>query len=153
MITRSKDLFASLEKNRVKYVVIGGVAAILHGVPRMTGDVDLLIEPSIENAERVLQVLADLGYDTASLVDPSGLVQVKYLIFENGIKIDIMLDIPGLDFETAWANKVEMFAGEQSFWVVSKADLIDAKRAAGRERDLNDVEALTNTNDSNPVPQ
>ena len=143
MITRSKDLFASLEKNKVKYVVIGGVAAIFHGVPRMTGDIDLLVEATVENAKRVLLVLEELGYDTASLVDPNGLVQVKYLIFENGIKIDIMLDIPGLDFEQAWANKVQMSAGDQQFWVVSKDDLLDAKRAAGRERDLADVEALT----------
>lgn len=145
MITRSKDLFASLEKNKIKYVVIGGVAAILHGVPRMTGDIDLLVEATVENAERILLVLEELGYDTAPLVDPHGLIQSKYLIFENGIKIDIMLDIPGLDFEQAWANKVQMHAGTQQFWVVSKEDLLDAKRAAGRERDLADVAALTAT--------
>jgi len=70
MITRSKALFARLEKNRVKYVIIGGVAAILHGVPRMTGDIDIFIEPGPENARRMLNALGDLGYETSELVTP-----------------------------------------------------------------------------------
>ena len=93
MIARSKALFACLEKNKVKYVVIGGVAAILHGVPRMTGDIDLLIEASLENARCMLQTLQDLGYDTADLVTPEGLAAVKLLMFETGIKIDVMRHI------------------------------------------------------------
>ncbi len=105
MITRSKALFAALEKNKVKYVIIGGVAAILHGVPRMTGDIDIFIDTSRDNALCMLNTLADLGYETTELVTPDGLVAVKFLIFENGIKIDVMLDITGLDFATAWANR------------------------------------------------
>lgn len=145
MIARSKALFISLEKHQVKYVVIGGVAAILHGVPRMTGDIDLLIEATVENARRMLAVLQDLGYDTADLVDPEGLGQVKYLMFENGIKIDVMLQIPGLDFATAWVNKVTMYTGRQPFYVLAKSDLITAKYAAGRERDLEDAAVLQAT--------
>ncbi len=142
MIARSKALFASLEKYEVKYVVIGGVAAILHGVPRMTGDIDLLIEATVENSKRVLAVLDNLGYATAKLVDPIGMTQVKLLMFENGIKVDVMLQIPGLDFTTAWANKLTLYAGEQPFYVLSKNDLIAAKRASARQRDLEDVDAL-----------
>ena len=145
MIARSKALFTFLEKHGVKYVVIGGIAAILHGVPRMTGDIDLLIEPTVENAKRMLAVLKDLGYDTATLVDPEGLILVKYLMFENGIKIDVMLQIPGLDFATAWSNKVTMNTGEQPFFVLAKSDLIIAKIASGRDRDLDDVNALEAT--------
>lgn len=142
MIAHSKGLFASLEKHKVKYVVIGGVAAILHGVPRMTGDIDLFIEATVDNTQRMLEVLKDLGYETTDLVTPAGLAAVKLLMFENGVKIDVMLQIPGLDFATAWANKLTMRAGDQTFYVVSKADLIAAKRAAGRRRDLADVAAL-----------
>lgn len=142
MIARSKALFASLEKHNVKYVVIGGIAAILHGVPRMTGDIDLFIEATVENARRILAVLAELGYDTADLVNPEGLVLVKFLFFENGIKIDVMLQIPGLDFATAWQNKLTRHTGEQMFYILAKEDLIAAKRAAGRQRDLEDVAVL-----------
>jgi hypothetical protein len=142
MITRSKALFAALEKNNVKYVIIGGVAAILYGVPRMTGDIDLFIEASLDNARCLLNALNDLGYDTAELVTPDGLIAVKLLMFENGIKIDVMLDIPGLDFATAWANRETMYAGQQMFYIISKTDLITSKIASGREKDLADVAAL-----------
>ncbi len=145
MIARSRGLFASLKKHQVKYVVIGGVAVVLHGVPRMTGDIDLFIEASVENARRMLAVLKELGYATSDLVTPEGLAAVKLLMFENGIKVDVMLEIPGLDFATAWANKLIMRAGDQEFYLVSKADLIAAKQAAGRQRDLEDVAALLQT--------
>ncbi len=143
MIARSKTLFACLEKNEVKYVIIGGVAAILHGVPRMTGDIDIFIEADLENAERMLATLKELGYETSGLVTPAGFVAVKLLIFENGIKIDVMLRIPGVEFATAWANKKVQYAGEQKFYIISKPDLIASKLAAGRKRDLADVTALT----------
>ena len=62
---------------------------------------------------------------------------------------EIILQIPGLDFATAWANKVTMVAGEQEFYVLSKADLIAAKLAAGRQRDLEDAAVLaTNSEQS-----
>jgi hypothetical protein len=124
-------------------VVIGGVAAILHGVPRMTGDIDIFIEPGAENARRMLNALGDLGYETSELVTPEGLAAVKMLIFENQIKIDVMLKIPGLDFATAWANRQIQSVGDQTFYIVSKADLIASKLASGRKRDLADVAALT----------
>ncbi len=143
MIIRSKALFACLEKHNVKYVVIGGVAAILHGVPRMTGDIDLLIESTPDNARRMLDTLKDLGYDTSELVTPEGLLTVKLLMFENGIKIDVMMRIPGLDFATAWQHKEIHHIEEQSFYLVSKADLIASKLAAGRQKDRDDVAALT----------
>ncbi|MCP4350150.1 MAG: nucleotidyltransferase family protein [Desulfobacterales bacterium] len=130
MIARSKALFACLERNRVKYVVIGGVAAILHGVPRMTGDIDIFIEASLENAESMLNTLRDLGYETSELVTPDGFIAVKLLIFENSIKIDVMLSIPGVDFAAVWANKIVQYAGDQKFYIISKADLIASKLAA-----------------------
>jgi hypothetical protein len=126
-------------------VVIGGVAAILHGVPRMTGDIDLLIEASLDNARRMLAVLKELGYDTSEFVTPAELLSVKLLMFENGIKIDVMMQIPGLDFSTAWNNKEIHCVDEQAFYLVSKADLIASKLAAGRQKDQEDVKALTQT--------
>lgn len=142
MISRSKALFASLEKNRVKYVIIGGVAAILHGVPRMTGDIDLFIESGHENAGRMLNTLRELGYETSELITPVGLSAVKMLMFENGIKIDVMLKIPGVAFAEVWANRQIQYIGDQEFYIISKADLIASKLAAGRKRDLDDVAAL-----------
>ncbi len=56
-----------------------------------------------------------------------------------------MLDIPGLDFATAWANRETMYAGKQAFYIISKVDLITSKLASGRKKDLADVAALQNS--------
>jgi hypothetical protein len=91
----------------------------------------------------MLDTLNDLGYDTSELITPESLLAVKLLMFENGIKIDVMMQVPGLDFATAWQHKGISHVDEQSFYLVSKADLIASKRAAGRQKDRDDIEALT----------
>ena len=67
MINRLTGVFASFQEHDVKYLVIGGIAAVLHGVPRATFDLDILIEASIENAQHLLDALLQAGLGTASL--------------------------------------------------------------------------------------
>ena len=67
MLNRLQDVFRSFQQHDVKYVVIGGIASVLHGVPRATFDLDILIEATPENAERLLNALLDAGLGTASL--------------------------------------------------------------------------------------
>ena len=67
MLNRLKDVFACFQRHEVKYVVIGGVASILHGVPRATFDLDILILAEAENAKRLLQALGEAGLGTSSL--------------------------------------------------------------------------------------
>jgi len=67
VLHRLRDVFACLNSRDVRYVVIGGVAASLHGVPRATFDLDILIEATRENAQRLLDALTDAGFGTASL--------------------------------------------------------------------------------------
>jgi predicted nucleotidyltransferase len=61
MLNRLRDVFKSFQQHEVKYVVIGGIASVLHGVPRATFDLDILIEATPQNAERLLQALLDAG--------------------------------------------------------------------------------------------
>ena len=61
MLDQLQTLFASFQKHDVKYLVIGGIAAVLYGVPRATFDLDVLIEPSAQNAERLLKAMIDAG--------------------------------------------------------------------------------------------
>lgn len=68
MLSRLKDVFASLNSHDVKYLVIGGTAAVLHGVPRATFDLDVLIEASSENASALLNALRSAGFGTAWLI-------------------------------------------------------------------------------------
>lgn len=142
MLDRLQRVFASLQTGDVKYVVIGGIAAILHGVPRATFDLDLLIEATAENAERLLKafVAAELG--TGSLTTPADLLATEITIFRDYVRIDVQTATPGLEFQTAWKRRETMEYSGQKFFVVSRDDLIASKKAAGRKVDLDDVKQL-----------
>ena len=142
MLNRLHGLFESLEKHDVKYLVIGGIAAILHGVPRATLDLDILIEASDRNASRLLDALLDAGLGTAALIDSAELLANEITVFKDRVRVDVQTVTPGLDFGQAWRNRVEMNYRGQRFQVVSREDLTAAKRAAGRPKDLEDVRLL-----------
>jgi hypothetical protein len=137
-----RDVFASLNSHQVRYVVIGGTAAVLHGVPRATFDLDILIEATLANAERLLGALREAEFGTALLINSAELLKHEITIFRDRYRIDVQTSTPGLQFEDAWKRRVEMFFGNESFWVVSKRDLVASKKAAGRKVDLEDVRLL-----------
>ena len=154
MLTRLRAVFASLNAHDVKYVTIGGIAAVLHGVPRATFDLDILIEASPENAERLLQALQEAGLGTASLITPGELLDQVITVFNDRVRIDVQTATPGLDFEHAWRRRQTVDHHGQRLYIVSREDLIAAKRAAGRQVDLEDVRLLDATKqdraDENP---
>jgi hypothetical protein len=142
MLSRLRDVFASLSSRQVKYLVIGGTAAVLHGVPRATFDLDILIEATPENASHLLTALREAGFGTASLIDIEELLRHEITIFRDLYRIDVQTSTPGLRFEEAWPRRLEMTLDGVSFWVASKDDLIASKRAAGLTVDLEDVRLL-----------
>ena len=143
MLNQLKDVFTSFQRHNVKYVVIGGIAAVLHGVPRATFDLDIPIEATPENAQRLLDALLDAGLGTASMTSAKELLAHEITIFNDRVRIDVQTITPGLNFENAWQNRETMKYQGQSLYVVSKEDLIASKRAAGRDVDLEDVRLLT----------
>ena len=149
MITNATQLFAALQQHQARYLVIGGIAAAVYGVPRFTYDVDIFIEDTPENIARVLEALIELGSDMAGIVKSSGAQLVTVLEIDDlPVKTDLLVNVPGLAWQTAWDNRVvESYQG-QEFYLVGRADLIKAKRAAGRPQDLDDVRALEATMDS-----
>jgi len=142
MLNRLRGVFASLQAHEVKYVVIGGIAAVLHGVPRATFDLDILIEATAENAQRLLEALMAAGLGTASLITAEELLGNEITVFKDRLRIDVQTRTPGLEFGEAWQNRETMEYRGQAFHVVSREDLIASKRAAGREVDLEDVRLL-----------
>lgn len=142
MLNRLRDVFKSFQRNDVKYVVIGGVASILHGVPRATFDLDLLIEATPENADRLLQALLDAGLGTAAMTSVDEILANEITIFKDRVRIDVQTVTPGIDFSTAWSRRQTLSYEEQDFFILSKDDLIASKRAAGRKIDLEDVRLL-----------
>jgi len=122
--------------------VIGGIAAVLHGVPRATFDLDILIEAKPENAKNLLKAFLDAGLGTAALTTPEELLSQEITIFKDRVRIDVQTSTPGLKFEEAWERRETMEYQKQKFYVVSREDLISSKRAAGRPVDLEDVRLL-----------
>jgi hypothetical protein len=142
MLNRLTDVFKSFQKHNVRYVVIGGIAAILYGVPRATFDLDILIEATPENAQNLLDALADARIGTADLTTSQKVLANEITIFQDRVRIDVQTFTPGLEFSVAWQHRQEMQYQKQKFFVASKADLIASKLAAGRPVDLEDVKAL-----------
>jgi hypothetical protein len=142
MLHQLQDVFASFQKHDVNYLVIGGIAAILYGVPRATFDLDILIEATIENAQKLLDALIDAELGTASMTSAQDLADTEITIFEDRVRIDVQTSTPGIEFEKAWENRQAMNYHGQGFFVVSKEDLVASKRAAGPKVDLEDVRLL-----------
>ena len=142
MLDQLQSVFASFRKNDVRYLVIGGIAAVLYGVPRATFDLDVLIEPSEENVERLLKAMTEAGLGTAALTTVNDVLSTEITIFTDRVRLDVQTSSPGIIFKEAWERRVTMNYKGQTLEVVSLSDLIASKRASGRDVDLEDVRIL-----------
>jgi len=142
MLNRLKEVFASLEEHQVKYVVIGGIASVLYGVPRATYDLDILIEATPENAEQLLKAFLNAGLGTAALTSVENLLDNEITVFDDKVRIDVQTSTPGLLFANAWQNRTTMNYQGQKLYIASREDLMASKRASGRNVDLEDVRIL-----------
>jgi hypothetical protein len=142
MLNRLQDVFKFLQQHEVKYLVIGGVASVIYGVPRATFDLDILIEATSENAQRLLAALIEAGFGTAALTNAQDLVAHEITVFSDRVRIDVQTSTPGISFQDAWSHRKTITYQGQDFFILSKEDLINTKRASGREVDLEDVRLL-----------
>ena len=142
MLNRLKSVFESFQQHEVRYLVIGGIAAVLYGVPRATFDLDILIEATSENTRRLLAALLDAGMGTASLTNVDEILSNEITIFKDRVRIDVQTSTSGLRFQDAWKRRKTMEYQGQSFYVTSREDLLSSKRASGRDVDLEDVRLL-----------
>jgi predicted nucleotidyltransferase len=142
MLNRLQGVFASLQAHNVRYLVIGGIAAVLHGVPRATFDLDLLVEATPENVQRLLNAFLDAGLGTAALTTAENVLAHEITVFNDRVRIDVQTATPGIVFQEAWQRRETMHYQGQEFYVMSLEDLLASKRAAGRDKDLEDVRLL-----------
>jgi tRNA nucleotidyltransferase/poly(A) polymerase len=101
MLNRLKGVFKSFQQHNVKYVVLGVIAAALYGVPRATFDLDILIEATPENVQRLIDALIDAEMGTATLTNVDEILANEITIFKDRVRIDVQISTPGLQFETA----------------------------------------------------
>lgn len=141
-----KELLSALNDNRVKYLVVGGYAVSYHAQPRATNDLDLLVKPESANAVALYKTLATFGAPLSGL-SPNDLID-RGSFFRMGtppVMVDILPEISGVDFDRAWRNRVPVMVDPSTrlqATFISANDLIRAKIAAGRPKDLVDVDAL-----------
>ena len=153
-----EKIFRMLAAEKVDYLIAGGLAVNLHGVPRFTRDIDLMVDPSEKNLARLGKALKKLGYRPkypvriADFLNPENWGKWKR---EKGMtafnlyhprsplaEIDVLID-PPFAFEKAKARRTTLQAGNIRLFLLSLGDLIRAKKKAGREQDIADVEALS----------
>lgn len=101
MLNQYRDVFSSFQKHNVRYFVIGGIATVLYGVPCATFDLDILIEASLENGQRLLNALIEVGLGTASLITAEGLIAHEITILKDRVRIDVQTATLGLQFSDA----------------------------------------------------
>ncbi len=138
-----RDMLSALKDENVRFLVVGAYAVMYHAEPRYTKDLDLWIEPTRENAERVWNALRSFGAPLRD-IEPEDFTDER-MVYSVGVepsRIDVLMGVDGVRFETAWKNRVSATYAEVPIDLLSRADLIRAKLAAGRPQDMLDVERL-----------
>jgi hypothetical protein len=141
-----KELLSILEKYKVRYLMVGGYAVMKYTEPRFTKDLDLWISTDEENSKAVYAALREFGAPLKGL-SPADFTQEGYF-YQMGnppFRLDVMMSIPGVTFETAWSNREKVHVEGLVIPFISKADLIKAKEAGGRPQDLIDAKELRKT--------
>jgi hypothetical protein len=137
------EMLSALSAAGADFLVVGAHALAVHGIVRATGDLDIWVRPSEENAERVWAALVQFGapLDRISQADLSR----PDVVFQIGLpprRIDLLTSISAVEFEDAWPHRVMLLLGELRVPVIDRQTLIRNKSATGRPRDLADVEEL-----------
>lgn len=135
--------FALLNEKRVRYLVIGGVAYNFHAPPRATKDIDVWVEPDPGNLERLVEAIGSFGFPTGGL-DACSLAESDKILMLGRVpnRIDILTRPAGLVWNEAWSRRVTASYGRTPVAILGLDDLIRAKRAAARVRDLADAVTL-----------
>lgn len=147
------DLLRLFNDNNVRYLVIGGYAVIQHAEPRFTKDLDLWISTDTGNAMAVYKALQEFGAPLTGLSE-ADFAEEGYF-YQMGvppIRVDILMGIPGIPFEQAWPNRLEVDFDGLPVYFIARQDLITAKRASGRPQDLIDAELLEQTKGDDHSP-
>jgi len=138
-----KELLALFNARAVEYLIVGGYALAFHGAPRYTGDLDLYVRPTAENAARIMDALRDFGFGAVGLsesdfIEVDRIVQLGY----PPVRIDLVTSISGVSWEEAIRHRVPGNYGGVSVCYLGRDEFITNKRASGRLKDLADIEAL-----------
>jgi predicted nucleotidyltransferase len=138
-----KDFLRLLNEKSVEYLLVGGYAVGYHGYPRATADLDVWIARNPENAQRVTEALRDFGFDLPDLkpdlfFDENRIVRLGL----PPLRIEVITSASGVTFEECYLERIRAEIDGISVNIIGREQLLANKRAAGRHKDLDDIEHL-----------
>jgi predicted nucleotidyltransferase len=138
-----KELLELLNSHKVEYLLVGAYALAFHGAPRFTGDLDIFVRSSHENAERIMAALSAFGFGSEGLSPedfekPNQIIQLGV----PPVRVDLITSISGVTWEQAMGGSIASDMDGTTVRFIGKNELVMNKRAAGRKKDLADIEAL-----------
>jgi len=147
-----KELLSVLNAYSVKYLVVGAYAVSIHAQPRATKDLDIWVKPDAANAKALYAALLQFGATLEGLTSSDFAECGPFFhMGREPIAVDILTELPGVDFDAAWERRVDDVIDTTSrlkATFISRADLVTAKLASGRSQDRADVDALRKAQES-----
>jgi len=137
------DLLRALSAAEAQFLIVGAYAVSLHARPRATGDIDVWVDATSENASRVFQALRAFGAPLSELSEAD--LATPGIVFQIGVpprRIDILTSLTGITFAEAWPGRVTTRIEGIECPFIGREALVRNKRALGRPRDLADLELL-----------
>lgn len=136
------DFIEALKKNEVEFVMVGAFDLAFLGYPRYTGDMDIWIKPTMQNAQALIKSIEHFGFKSLSLTEKDilsgNVIQLGY----PPVRIDLLTILDGLTSDEIWASRQEGRFGKYTIFYLGKDAFIKNKRTIGRHKDLADIEAL-----------
>jgi hypothetical protein len=138
-----KELLELFNAHRVEYMIVGAYALAFHGAPRFTADIDILVRPSSQNAQKILSALTDFGFGSLNLTTDD-FQKLNYVVQLGTppVRIDIVTSITGVTWEETDGGKQMGLYGDVPVFFLGRDQYVANKRATGRKKDLADLEAL-----------
>jgi hypothetical protein len=138
-----EELLKLFNKHKVRYCIVGAYAVAFYAKPRYTKDMDILVEPELENARKIIKALGDFGFKSLGLKESDfsqkgKIIQLGY----EPLRIDIITSIEGCNFKKVWQNKTKGIYGKQKVFFIGIKELIKNKKTLGRKQDEIDLEML-----------
>lgn len=141
-----RDLLVALQEAGVRFLIVGAHALAVHGIPRATGDLDVLVAPDSENAARLMVALADFGAPVESHGITASDFEKGGTVYQLGLpprRIDLMTSISGVSVDEAERTAVETELEGIRVPVLGRSQLVANKLASGRPKDLADAQMLS----------
>ena len=138
-----RELLKIFEKHKIRYLVVGGYAVMKYSEPRFTKDLDVFIATDQDNASGIFAALKEFGAPLKNLTSRD--FAQKGYFYQMGrppIRVDIMMSIPGIEFDEAWKNREVVEVDDLKILFISRSDLIRAKEASARPQDKIDIDKL-----------